>query len=556
MAKYKQFKDLYVPEHWQHYYTKYPEGYTILESLIDWVSQVNDLTENVNNWNEYLKWFVDTFDERITPTVREMLNEMEKDGRLADIINKEIFGELNNKIDNAYNVFSPYNTDINSTQAYNRFIDMMNSKATEYQMTSTRFANPHGIDNTNQYTNAFDMLLMGMQATGYDRLMEIMARRKHMSRIEGDNARSIDIETSVDMSSINDHHILVGAKTGTVTSNGNRVQNLISFAQPKKTASFFVSAVMNATPSRYTSARHLYDIAQSSIESKFDFKYHTNNLTNGNFDEGFDGWTTSGSPIFDRVEYFMFPQSVNVGSNGTSNYVSRVINLTPGNIYYVSAYVKCIRYASGYIGLQVSGDGETKNSRLARTTRGWSKRSIRFVAETSGATINVGGMENADLDGWIDGVNVINLTSAYGQGSEPSKDYMDSEQWRNISGGADGAGIVAQVPPKANAYDRSTIEVLFEKNARVSYPPASLTKIMTAMLLLDYETDLSSKVQVISSDLTGGSGSDFYAGDILTLKDCLYHLLLESSNTIAKTIARNVGKKVLLYEKLGIGEIS
>lgn len=87
----KKFKQLLVPEGYRHYWSKYPEGYTILEALLNWVDSVNQLTENVNDWNIYLDDFVENFDEKLRPTVREMLNEMEQDGRLADIINEEIF---------------------------------------------------------------------------------------------------------------------------------------------------------------------------------------------------------------------------------------------------------------------------------------------------------------------------------------------------------------------------------------------------------------------------------------------------------------------------------
>ena len=87
----KKFKRLLVPEGYRHYWSKYPEGYTILEALLNWVESVNQLTDNVNDWNIYLDGFVETFDEELTSTVREMLNEMKTDGRLAEIINEEIF---------------------------------------------------------------------------------------------------------------------------------------------------------------------------------------------------------------------------------------------------------------------------------------------------------------------------------------------------------------------------------------------------------------------------------------------------------------------------------
>jgi len=94
----KKFRHLDVPSHWEPYFSKYPQGYTILEALIEWVSQVDSMVDNINEWNDYLEDFVETFDEKIIPTIRVILQEMEQDGTLSDLINDIIFGEINDKI--------------------------------------------------------------------------------------------------------------------------------------------------------------------------------------------------------------------------------------------------------------------------------------------------------------------------------------------------------------------------------------------------------------------------------------------------------------------------
>lgn len=95
----KKFKHLEVPDHWRQYWSKYPQGYTILEALINWVSQVDDMTDNVNDWNEYLVDFVETFDEKLQPTVSAVLREMVDDGTFERLINETVFEGLNDKID-------------------------------------------------------------------------------------------------------------------------------------------------------------------------------------------------------------------------------------------------------------------------------------------------------------------------------------------------------------------------------------------------------------------------------------------------------------------------
>lgn len=95
----KKFNYLRVPETWRQYWTRYPEGYTILEALIDWVSQVNLMVENQNDWIEYLEDFVKTFDKNVQGTVSKLLNEWYEDGTLADIINNEVFDMKADKAD-------------------------------------------------------------------------------------------------------------------------------------------------------------------------------------------------------------------------------------------------------------------------------------------------------------------------------------------------------------------------------------------------------------------------------------------------------------------------
>lgn len=90
-----RFNHLNVPETWQHYWSKYPEGYTILEALLNWVKQVDDMVDLINNWDTYLKEFVEQFDVKLRESVAAMLNEWLDDGTLARIINEDV---LNMKV--------------------------------------------------------------------------------------------------------------------------------------------------------------------------------------------------------------------------------------------------------------------------------------------------------------------------------------------------------------------------------------------------------------------------------------------------------------------------
>ena len=97
------------------------------------------------------------------------------------------------------------------------------------------------------------------------------------------------------------------------------------------------------------------------------------------------------------------------------------------------------------------------------------------------------------------------------------------------------------------SYENDDIPLIFSKNADVPGHPASVTKVMNAITALDYLVDLDEKIVLQKSDITPGMGDYFNAGDIITLRDALYGMMLPSSNTCATAVARITGEKI--YQK-------
>jgi D-alanyl-D-alanine carboxypeptidase len=93
-------------------------------------------------------------------------------------------------------------------------------------------------------------------------------------------------------------------------------------------------------------------------------------------------------------------------------------------------------------------------------------------------------------------------------------------------------------------YEPTTGTILYEKNSSERAPMASTTKIMTALVALKYG-DLDQKI-TIPEEACGIEGSSIYMqpGEILTLKDLLYALLLQSANDAATAIAIAIGGSV------------
>ncbi len=85
--------------------------------------------------------------------------------------------------------------------------------------------------------------------------------------------------------------------------------------------------------------------------------------------------------------------------------------------------------------------------------------------------------------------------------------------------------------------EEATGKVLYEKNSRDLAYPASITKIMTALLAIE-SGDLDKKVEVPPSAV-GTEGSSIYLvrGEKLSLRDLIYGLMLRSGNDAALAIS-------------------
>lgn len=107
--------------------------------------------------------------------------------------------------------------------------------------------------------------------------------------------------------------------------------------------------------------------------------------------------------------------------------------------------------------------------------------------------------------------------------------------------------IAILVPPYFTAnYEQQTMEILYQQSENTAINPASSTKILTALVVLDWINDITDTFEFKQSDMIGGSGAVFNVGDIVSFKDALYALMLPSSNQSAQAMARVVGRKILM----------
>ena len=89
--------------------------------------------------------------------------------------------------------------------------------------------------------------------------------------------------------------------------------------------------------------------------------------------------------------------------------------------------------------------------------------------------------------------------------------------------------------------DLATGTILFGKNENKKWYPASTTKIMTALLAIEHAKSLDEKVEftkeAIAAANRGSSSIGMTPGEKLTLKECLYGLMLASANEVANALA-------------------
>ena len=112
--------------------------------------------------------------------------------------------------------------------------------------------------------------------------------------------------------------------------------------------------------------------------------------------------------------------------------------------------------------------------------------------------------------------------------------------------------------PEINAEGAYLIElnsgaVLYQKNPESSLYPASITKILTALLViencsLDEEVEFS--YEAVHDIESGGFSYIADTGDKLSVKDCLYALMLMSSNETAYALAEHVSGSVAAFADL------
>lgn len=105
------------------------------------------------------------------------------------------------------------------------------------------------------------------------------------------------------------------------------------------------------------------------------------------------------------------------------------------------------------------------------------------------------------------------------------------------------AGAVGTSASSAALIEQSSGRVLYEQDANEERLIASVTKIMTAVVALEH-ADKGRSYTVTAQDMAEGSSMYLQPGDVLSLEELLYGLMLVSGNDAALAVAHCVAGEV------------
>jgi D-alanyl-D-alanine endopeptidase (penicillin-binding protein 7) len=139
-----------------------------------------------------------------------------------------------------------------------------------------------------------------------------------------------------------------------------------------------------------------------------------------------------------------------------------------------------------------------------------------------------------------------------GGADERSRDNGHSGALTSSVAGPVEAPAVAELAPPLNPQylhlisevalvaDQRTGRILYAKNADVQTPIASITKLMTAMVMLDAGLPMERRIQVSVDDVDHlrNSGSRLRVGSVLSRRELLQLALMSSENRAAAALAR------------------
>ncbi len=160
--------------------------------------------------------------------------------------------------------------------------------------------------------------------------------------------------------------------------------------------------------------------------------------------------------------------------------------------------------------------------------------------------VTVGGLPASGGTGAVSG----SLSPAAGSTASQNAGGSGLQTEAGVSQAAGSVSVPVVEAEGAVLLDCRTGQVLFGKNEDTQFYPASITKVMTALLTIENcgLQDTVTFSQTATTNLESGAVTlDLTAGDQLTVEQCLYALLLKSANEVANGLAEHISGSVSAF---------
>ena len=122
-----------------------------------------------------------------------------------------------------------------------------------------------------------------------------------------------------------------------------------------------------------------------------------------------------------------------------------------------------------------------------------------------------------------------------------------------VYGAADWPSEVAMEADGGILMDADTGTILYGKNINEAYYPASITKLLTAQVVLDrcrLDEVVEFSQNAVYNVEQGSKSLSMDTGDRMSVKDCLYGLILHSANEVANALAEHAAGSTEEFAKL------
>lgn len=156
-----------------------------------------------------------------------------------------------------------------------------------------------------------------------------------------------------------------------------------------------------------------------------------------------------------------------------------------------------------------------------------------FDAETGLAVPGTAAGFLLDLEDWARQYGWMEHQELAAYGPEEGDGVPERVDWTEIESQIGSTAYVVM--------DRSTGKILTVKNENRVWPIASLTKLMTANVVLDYEVPMTQVADVLNTDNVGGARLWVEDGTEFTVEDLYYATLVASANNAANALSRTTG---------------